>query len=65
MDCMGEKGLERECRGSNSQKATNSWARKEREFGQSFTILMLDYGMRPQDLLLYHERIVIQLGDGL
>jgi hypothetical protein len=34
-------------------------------FGKSFTILMLDAGMRPQDLLLYEKMIVIQFGDGL
>jgi hypothetical protein len=34
-------------------------------FGKSFTILMLDVGMRPQDLLLYDKRIVIRFGDGL
>jgi hypothetical protein len=43
----------------------NAWTRKEREFGQSFIVLMLDCGMRPQDLLLYEKWIFIRLGDEL
>jgi hypothetical protein len=34
-------------------------------FGKSFTVLMIDVDMGPQDLLLYDKRIVIWFGDGL
>jgi hypothetical protein len=42
-----------------------AWARKGSEIGQSFTVLVLGYEMRPQHLLLYHKRMVIQLSDRL
>ena len=44
---------------------TKSWARRGSEIGQNFTVLMLGCEMRPQNLLLYEKRMVIQLGDGL
>jgi hypothetical protein len=48
-----------------SQKATISWARRGSEIGKSFIFLMLICEMRPQHLILYAKRMVIQLGDGL
>jgi hypothetical protein len=59
------KGLMRECRGNISQKGEISWARRGSEIGQSFIVLRLSFEMRPQHLLLYAKRMVIQLGDGI
>jgi hypothetical protein len=61
----GRKGLERKCGGKNSKKVENAWARREREFGQGFTVLMLYCGMGPQYLCFYEKMIVIQFGDGI
>ena len=55
MYLMEEKGLEWECWGNNSQKVANAWARKGREIGHRFIVIMIGCGMRPQDLLLYEK----------
>jgi hypothetical protein len=62
---MEEKGANEGMLRQFSQKAESSWARRGSEIGQSFTILMLRFEMRPQHLLLYDKRMVIRLGDGL
>jgi hypothetical protein len=48
--------------GNSHKRAAISWARRGSEIGQSFTILILRCKMRPQHLLLYDKRMVIQLG---
>jgi hypothetical protein len=48
-----------------TQKGCKYLGKEGKGFGKSFIVLMLDVGMRPQDLLLYEKIIVIWFGDGL
>jgi hypothetical protein len=46
------------------KKGSKTWIEKGKGFWQSFFVLFLDDGMRPQDLFLYEKRWLFDLGMG-